>query len=154
MARLTTLRDRIKTIIRRYKKINKQKFLYNSKRDLNARFNRILVWWLINNPDTGYSIMRMEFKRKPLFTVKQWHTLFESGLDTPERHYDSLYTIFTQAVLPAINVGGTKWRFISLLAWTAAIDDLRQTKNSKASRKRHQKSKKGNANARRGNRSR
>jgi hypothetical protein len=167
MARTHTLKDRVKQIIGAYKKITHEKFLYNKRDDLRKRYHRIRVWYLLNSKARGYSIMRMEFTRKVHFGIHQWHTLFAKGITTKERRYDSLHSIFTQAVLPAINAkGGNDWRFISVLCWTGittvpvtkerkqaavrefAFGDLRQTKNPTASRKRDSAPKKRTANAR------
>jgi len=144
MARVVTLRDRIRRLIRRYKRINRHRYLYNSKRDLKGRFNRVTVHFLIHDEERGYSIFPFEFKRKKLFSVPEWTKLIAK----PYGGYDSLYSIFTQAVLPAINnKGGAQWRFKALLAWTRA-DDLRQGKDSNTRSRGNQAIKKGSANAR------
>lgn len=144
MARVTTLKDRVRQIIRRYKRINKHRFLYNTKRDLAGRYNRIKVYFLIHEQERGYSIFPFEFKRKVQFTVPQWTQLFSKSL----KGYDSLYNIFTQAVLPAINnKGGSQWRFKALLGWTG-VDDLRQGKDSAKRSARDKTAKKRTANAR------
>jgi hypothetical protein len=148
MARAKTIRERAEEITRKYKKVNAHKFLFNKKGDLKARYKRIKAWFLIHDEQRGYSIMAMEFKRKALMSVEEWTALFKTGSGP----YQSLYSIFTQAVLPAINnKGGNKWTFTSLLAW-AGLRDLRQSKNPDASRTRNKPAKKRNANAHHSNR--
>lgn len=149
MARVRTLRDRVQEIVRRYKFVNAQKFCFNKKSELQKRFKRITCWYLIHDVDRGYSVMKMDFKRVMPMSVDTWARLHRQ----PVEGYDSLYSIFTQAVLPAINnKGGNKWSFTSLLAW--ASSDRRSTKNPSASRRGNKTANKRNANARRGNRSR
>lgn len=153
MARVTTLRDRLKEIMRHYKKIDPHKFLYNRKPELAKKYKRIRVWFLINDKERGYSVMRMEFKRKEHMRVSEWVKAFRARYKGRE----SLYNIITQAVLPAINnKGGNAWSFVSLLAWTGLpdIDAIQQTKNTAASGRRNKTFKKRNANAGSRNRSR
>lgn len=144
MARVVTLRDKIRAIIRKWKFVTSKRFLYNKKTELRRRTKRIKVWFLIHDADRGYSIFAFEFKRKIAFNVADWTALFQRK----HKGYDSLYSIFTQAVLPAINnKGGSHWRFISLLAWTG-LHDIRQGKDSAADRGRDKATKKRAANAR------
>lgn len=150
MARLKTLRERVQEIIRRYKHVNKKKFLYNRKPELKRRYRCIRVWYLIHDVDRGYSIMKMEYKRRLFLSVSEWTRLHAVQVEG----YDSLYFIFTQKVLPAINnKGGNRWSFTSLLAW-AGLSDSRPATDSKASRRGNKTVKKGSANARRRNRRR
>lgn len=136
MARVKTLRERVESIIRKYKHVNPEKYLYNNKTELKRTYKRIKVWFLIHDEQRGYSIMNMEFKRVLPMNVAQWSDMYKKGYGS----YNSLYNIFTQAVLPAINnKGGNQWRFISLLCWTG-VNDLRRAKNPAASRRRHKTS--------------
>ncbi len=145
-----TIRQRAEEITRKYKKVNAQKFLFNTKKDLKRRYKRIKAWFLIHDEERGYSIMSMEFKRKEIMSVAEWTALFK----TPRGNYQSLYNIFTQAVLPAINnKGGNQWHFVSLLAWTGLLD-IRQAKNSTAPRKWDTTAKKRHAKSHRRNRNR
>lgn len=148
MARVTTLKDRVRAIIRKYKRVNNKRFLYNEKRELKGRYSRIKVYFLIHDEKRGYSIFPFEFKRAMLFSVPEWTKL----LTKPLGKYDSLYSIFTQAVLPAINnKGGSRWRFISLLGWTG-VHDLRQGKHSTKRKSGNKATKKRTTNARRSGR--
>lgn len=144
MARMHSLKDRVRQIIRRYKKINGHKFVYNKRSDLQARYFRIQVWFLIHDADKGYSIFPFIFRRKVAFSVPQWTRLFK----TPLGDYNALFSIFTQAILPAINnKGGNNWTYKALLAWTG-IHDLRPAEDSNTSRRRNKTVKKRDANAR------
>lgn len=154
MARVVTLKDKVRAIKRRYKFVTSKRFLYNKKAELRRKYVRVRIWWLIHDPDRGYSIFPMEFKRAARrLTVEQWATLIKDGLHLPSRpptpdFLEPIITIFKQAVLPAINnKGGSKWRFISLMAWTGA-DDIRQGKHSAARPARHKTTKKRAANER------
>jgi len=145
-----TLRERVAELRRKYKHVNPFKFFYNKAGELKARYKRIRVWYLIHDKDIGYSVMRMDYKRLMTMNVSKWTELHRTKVG----EYNSLYSIFTQAVLPAINnKGGNQWRFKSLIGW-AGLSDSRSAKDSAASRRRHKTSKKGNANARRVNRGR
>lgn len=145
MARVNTLKDRVRAIIRKYKRVNNHRYLYNNKADLQGTYNRIKLWWLIQEEKRGYSIFPMEFKRLVAFTVPEWTKLIKQ----PYGGYkSSIYSIFTQAVLPAINnKGGSSWRFVALLAWTSA-DGLRPSKDSAKRSTGNKATKKRDANAR------
>lgn len=144
MAKVVTLRDRVKGIMRQYKKVNAHRFLYNTKGDLLRKYSRIKCYFLIHDSDRGYSIFPFIFKRATLFSVSEWTTLMTKTVGK----YDSLYSIFTQAVLPAINnKGGSTWRFKSLLGWSG-LNDLRPGKNPTAHRAGNKTSKKRTANER------
>lgn len=145
MARVQTLRKRVQEIIRRYKHVNAQKFCYNKKSELNRKFKRIRVWYLIHDKARGYSVLKMEYKRIMPMNVETWARLHRK----PVGNYQPLYNIFTQAILPAINnKGGNSWAFISLLAW-AGVHAIRSSADTAASRGRHKKAEKGNADERR-----
>lgn len=145
MARSRSLRSRIAEIVRRYKHVNKKKFFYNKPVELRRTYRRISVWYLIQDPERGYSIMNMEYKRLLAMHVGTWAKLHQEGIGS----YASLYSVFTQSVLPAINnKGGNKWRFVSMLGWAGVRAD-RSAKSSTASRGRNKAAKKRNANARR-----
>lgn len=149
MARVLTLRERVKEIIRRYKHVNGQKFCYNSDAELKRRYKRITVWYLIHDKERGYSVMKLQFKRIMPMNVDTWARLHREAIG----EYKSLYSILTQAILPAINnKGGNAWKFISLLAWAGASDN-RPAKNTAASRGRNKTTKKRSPNARRRDRS-
>lgn len=151
MARVRTLKQRIAEVIRKYKHIDKNRFVYNRKPELKGRFNAIRVWILINDASRGYSIFSFRMQRKLILGVKEWERFFNTPLDG---YKHSLYTNITQGILPAINnKSGTEWRFISLLAWTRG-DDLHRRKNTAKSHTGHKAAKKRNANARNTNRRR
>src|SRR5438045_3509088 len=123
-----TIKQRLKQLKRRYAKVSRQKFFYNNKRELSARYSAIYVWWLIQDNERGYSIFPFTAQRKLAFTVAEWTKLFKH----PYGGYESIYSVFTQAVLPAINVrSGSSWRFVSLIGWSGKID-LPKTDNNKA----------------------
>jgi len=143
MARVTTLKDRVRAIISKYKRIDNHRFLYNTQKDLQRRYQRIKVYYLIHDEERGYSIFPFEWKRKISFSVPQWTDLFTK----PFAGYNSLDSIFKQAVLPAINnKGGSQWRFKALLGWTGI--DLRQGKDKPERSTGNKTTKKGPANAR------
>lgn len=155
MARITTLQDRVRQIIRQYAHVNNHRYLYNKKSELKGRFTHVKCWFLIHDSERGYSIFPFTFKRKAMFTIPQWTRLFKSVVG----EYQPLISIFTQAVLPAINnKGGSNWRFKSLLCWTGITmdnrDALSKTKNTAKRRRRNTTTKKRHANARSRNRSR
>lgn len=138
MARVATLRDRVAGIIRKYKHVSPHKFFYNDKSDLRERYTKIKVWYLIHDPLRGYSVLNMDFRRKEPMTVSEWGRMHKERVGK----YDSLYNVFTQAVLPAINnKGGNAWRFISLLGWTG-LRDIYRPEDTAASKGRNKTAKK------------
>lgn len=148
MARIATLRERVQAIIRKWEYVNAQKFLYNDKRELRQYYKKIKVWYLIHDSERGYSIINLTFNRKEQMSVAQWSTLHKKRVG----NYDSLYNVFTQAILPAINnKGGNAWRFISLLCWTGQ-DELQRAKDTASPKRRNKTSKARNAKPRNRNR--
>jgi hypothetical protein len=144
MPRVVTLKDRVKQIIRKYKHINPSRFVYNKKSEYSKKYKRIRVWFLIHDKKRGYSIFIYELKRKSIFSVIEWTGLLQKNYGG----YESIYSVFTQSILPAINnKSGAAWRFISLIAWTG-LNDIRQVKNPAGSMRGNKAVKKGNANAR------
>lgn len=167
MARVTTLQDRVKEITRKYKHINGHRFVFNKRSELKGRFTHIKCWFLIHDSERGYSIFPFTFKRKAMFSVPEWTRLFKRAVGS----YQPLMSIFTQAVLPAINnKGGNNWRFKALLCWTGVItftdtqrkagsrfaqpDAVQQAENISGNRRRDKTPNKRNANARKRNRRR
>lgn len=151
MARVQTLEQRVQAVIRRYKYVDKNRFVYNQKSETKGTFNKIKVWLLIHDEQRGYSIFEFNMQRRSMFTIKDWQRLFKE----PHSGYkESLYTVITQSILPAINNrAGSEWVFKTLLAWTR-VDDLPKRKNSATSSKRNKATKKGASNARNTNRRR
>lgn len=161
MARVTTLKSKLREIRRKFKKVNSRRFFYNKKSDLAGRYNRIKCWFLIHDKEKGYSIFPIEFKRGQLMTLPIWTRLLtEDYVDGISKHpspgvYESIFRIFTQKILPAINVrSGNQWRFKTLIGWTAYTDDFRPDKNSAARTSGDKTTKKRTANARNTNRGR
>jgi hypothetical protein len=168
MARVKTLRARVREIRRKYKKVNRDRFFYNKKRDLSGRYNRIKCWFLIHDSEKGYSVFPIEFKRHQLMTVPTWTRLLNhdihDGISKPPTPgvYESIFSIFTQKILPAINVrSGNTWKFKALIGWAASFEEkkkernaIRSTKNSAAHRARNKTSKKRHADARHSSRHR
>lgn len=155
MARTTTLKQKLREIRRKYKYVNNHRFFYNKKEDLKGQFNRIKCWFLIHDLEKGYSIFPIEFKRAQLMTVPVWTGLLSkdyvdgsSGYPSPGV-YESIFKIFTQKILPAINVrSGNQWKFKTLIGWTAWADDFRQGRDTDTRTTGNKATKKRNANAR------
>lgn len=145
-----TIKQRLKALKRRYSKVSPKKFFYNEKRELKRSYSRIHTWFLIQDQERGYSIFPFDVQRKTAFTVAEWTKLFKH----PYGGYESIYSVFTQAVLPAINNrSGASWRFIALIGW-AGKHDLPKTKDTAGNRRGNKTAAKGNANARNSNRRR
>lgn len=130
MARQSSLKGRLKKILRRYKKISPKRFLYNDRRALKQSYKHIRAWFLIHDDTLGYSIMMVAFRRKESYHVESWTEAFNAaGFVGTE----SLFRIYTTRILPAINAkGGNHWRFKSLIGWSG---DLPKIKNSDLSTK-------------------
>lgn len=155
MARVTTLKAKLREIRRKYKKVNAHRFFYNKKKDLSGSYNRIKCWFLIHDMEKGYSIFPIEFKRGQLMTVPIWTRLLtEDYVDGISKHpspgvYESIFRIFTQKILPAINVrSGNQWKFKTLIGWSAYTDDFRQGKDSPTHTAGNKTTKKRTSNAR------
>lgn len=125
MARQTSLKGKLKKLHRRYKHISPQRFLYNEKKALRQSYKTIRAWFLIHDEGRGYSIMNLAFRRKDRFTVKQWAEAFGSpGIVGTQ----SLFAVYTENVLPAINnKGGASWKFKALVGWTGDIPTIKDT---------------------------
>lgn len=148
MSRVSTLRDRVREIRRKFKHVNSFRYFYNNKRDLKRRLHRIKIWFLIHDMEKGYSIFPIEFKRAVAMGVEQWRRLFTKQITIGERTYDPIFPIFVLKVLPAINVrNASAWKFKTVIGWTG-WNDLRQAGNPHTRSKRHKTAKKRNANAR------
>lgn len=127
-----TIRKRLAQLKRRYSKVTSFKFFYNRKPELKKKYHAIFVWFLIQEPDRGYSIFPFIAQRKKFFTVREWVKLMQH----PFGGYDSIYSVFTQAVLPAINNrSGSQWRFVSLIGWAGKSDIRKNNDTSKRSRR-------------------
>ena len=117
MARQTSLKGKLLKLRRRYKKVSKERFFYNNFSELKAEYSSISCWFLIHDDRIGYSIMNMSFRvsRESPLPVGIWAQRFTTNV----MGWDSLFFIFTQKVLPAINNrGGNQWKFKSLIGWT------------------------------------
>lgn len=143
-----TIKQRLKALKRRYAKVSKKRFFYNKPAELKRRYSSIHSWFLIQDEERGYSIFPFTIQRKKSFSLREWETLFKK----PYGGYESIYSVFTQAVLPAINNrSGANWRFVALIGW-AGKNDLREVKDSSRNKRRHKTTNKRNANARNRNR--
>lgn len=152
MSRVSTLRDRVREIRRKFKHVNSFRYFYNNKRDLQRRIHRVKIWFLIHDMEKGYSIFPMEFKRAMSMSVESWRKLFTKQITIGGKTYDPIFPIFVLKVLPAINVrNASEWKFKTVIGWTG-WNDIRQTRHSNTRKKRHSTAKKRNANARRRNR--
>jgi hypothetical protein len=132
MARWISLRDKLRKIQRQYPSVSPQRFFYKKPSDLRRAYSKILVWFLIHDEGRGYSVFSFQVKRGLEMSLSEWGALFRKKI----HGYESIFRIFTQNVLPAINnKSGAAWRFKSLVGWTG-IHDLPNPKNTDIPTKR------------------
>lgn len=133
MARQASLQGKLKKLLRRYKHISPERFLYNEKKILRQRFQHLRAWFLIHDETRGYSIMLLTFRRKDAYSVKQWAEAFQRPEVVGKK---SLFAIYTEDVLPAINTrSGASWKFKNLIGWTGDIPRAKDTDISPKSNK-------------------
>lgn len=144
--RWISLREKLYRLRKQFTHVSSQRFFYNLKSDLRQYYNGIVCWFLIHDLQKGYSLHTMLFRRKENFSVSEWALLIAKG----NRKYISLFRIYTENVLPAINVKtGSRWRFKSLVGWSGLrgiskrkdthIFKQRKTIKKRHARKRHKR---------------
>jgi hypothetical protein len=113
---MRTLKDKVRALRRKYKKVTPARYFFNVAADKKGKFNAIKLWILIHDVNKGYSIFSFIMRRKINLTMGQWFKYWS----VPHPGYKaSIYSSVTNGILPAINnKNGTEWAFKSLLGWT------------------------------------
>lgn len=116
---MTTLRDKVTVLKRRFKKVTKHRFFYNTSADLKARSNKIVCWCIVESRKHGVFIFEFPFLRKQLMSVSEWSELWTKRKRKRSKTYKSLYDILTDDVFPNISIKyHDDWKFVDLVGWT------------------------------------
>ena len=86
------------------------KFLHKTKADLKKKYQGVIMYYVIHDPERGHSLMPWNPRRKLKLTAKEWHEwIEEKGKE-----------IFSEAVLPAINTkSGGEWEIKEYIGFHA-----------------------------------
>ena len=133
MGRQQTLKERCQAIIRRFKYVDRSRFVYNDKSELKSSFSSIRIYCLIFDNEKGYSIFDFAVQRKILMPRLTWKKYFSEPV---EGYENSIYSIITQHILPGINNrSGTEWVLKTILCW--GINAVPKASNSKTPSRRN-----------------
>lgn len=114
---MSTLRDKILTLKRRYKYTSKKRYFYNRQSDLRLRTNKIISWSIVESKKKGVFIFEFPFIRRKDMSVDEWGKLWTKG---SKRGYKSLYNILIDDVLTNISLKYIDdWKFVDLIGWTS-----------------------------------
>lgn len=143
MKNVSSLSESLAFLRRRFRYVQ-NRYFYNDKAELKARYKSITAWFLVYDEEHGYWIKKFAFYRKQVLPVSVWQKLWTRKTKIGGKSYESLFNIYRTAVLPAINEKfGTNWQFKTLIGWKG--NDLPKRRDSDSSVRRNKTSKKVHA---------
>lgn len=144
---MTTLREEVLKLKRRYKYVNRQRMFYTQRADLKKKSQSITCWLIVQSKHKGTFVMEFKFKRSKNMSAHQWGDLWTKGVlrskpvSSKAKHrgkkkYETLYNILTDTILPNISIKyHDDWRFVDLIGWSMGSGFYKR--NNSASSTRH-----------------
>lgn len=123
---MSTLKQRVLILKRRFKYVTKNRFFYVRKSELKGKSTAILCWLLVESKKKGVFIFEFKFTRSRSLSYRQWSELWTKRIATRSKKthsrtkgYKSLYEILREDILPNISAKyRDDWRFIDLVGWS------------------------------------